>query len=600
VQWLIASWGSLVLGADPGRPAGTSAKPDRKLNVLFLMTDEQHYRSLSVTGNPYVSTPNMDRIAREGARLANATCVTPYCSPSRASLITGLYPHTHGILLNVDGRQSAQPPLKPDAFPSTETLLHRAGYALAHRGKWHLGDPGDFPGYESRTYLGKTNPEYGRFLNERLPVSRFANHPGPGKYLGRPVEMIPVIEKAYRAFYGEPNNRVAYISIIGRSLIPPELLPETRITDDALRLLEEHAREPFMITVSWSPPHDLWVIPEPYYSLVDRNKIRLPGSRTLPEWDQRGPSKRLGDLAGEEGLREYAAIYYGMVKYIDDQLGRILDKLDELKLSDHTLVIFTSDHGDMVGAHGCIGKSVGSYYDDLVRIPLLLRLPGAIRPGTVVSQPVSQVDLMPTILDYVGQPLPERLHGRSLRPLLEGRNVPWRDYAFCQRANQSRMLRTDRYKYVYGKRGPKQPPIIALYDLRQDPEENRNLAGFPEHADLVRRMHRRLLEVMAQDGDPLRASFPDDPLPKAVCQAARGDPGAASSGQYPWAPRHPHRASGPVRLAGHGDLLGMGLRRTRPRSVPLYPPHRGRTLDPEHLAELPGRGLPAGRDCQHR
>ena len=482
-----------------------------KLNVLFLMTDEQHYRSLSATGNPYINTPNMDRIVREGALFANATCVTPYCSPSRATIITGLYPHTHNILLNVDGKGTRQSPLKPDAFPSTETILHGAGYALAHRGKWHLGDTGDFPGYESRTYLGRTNQEYGRFLNERLPASRFANHPSPAKYLDRPVEMTPAIAKAYEVFH-KGTDHVAYISIIGRSLIPPGLLPETRITDDALHLLETHAREPFMITVSWSPPHDLWVIPEPYYSLVNRSKIKLSGSRTVPEWDARGPSKRLGDLAGEEGLREYAAIYYGMVKYIDDQVGRILSKLDELGLADHTLVIFTTDHGDMVGAHGCIGKSVGSYYDDLVRIPLTMRLPGAIRPGTVVSQPVSQIDLMPTILDYVGQPLPERLPGRSLRPLLEGRDVSWRDYAFCQRANQSRMLRTDRHKYVYGKRGPKQPPLVALYDLERDPEENRNLADSPEHADLVRRMHRRLLEVMAQDGDPLRASFPHDPV----------------------------------------------------------------------------------------
>jgi len=477
-------------------------------NVLFLMTDEQHHRSLSLTGNPYISTPNMDRIGREGALFLNATCVTPYCSPSRASFITGVYPHRHRILTNVDGRHQTQQPLKQDAFPNTETILHRAGYATAHRGKWHLGDTGAFDCYESRTYLGKTNQEYGRFLDERLPATKFANHPSPGKYLNRPVEMIPAIEKAYRAFTAEPNTRVSYISIIGRSVIPPELLPETRITDDAIGLIEQHARERFMITVSWSPPHDLWVTPEPYYSMVDRKKIQLPGTRTLSEWDARGPSKRLGDLAGDEGLREYAAIYHGMVKYIDDQIGRILKKLDELGLTEKTLVIFTTDHGDMVGTHGCIGKSVGGFYDDLVRIPFLMRLPGVIKPGTVVRQPVSQIDVMPTILDYIGQPVPERLHGRSLRPLIEGRNVPWRDHAFCQRADRQRMIRTSRYKYVFALK----PKMIALYDLQADPEENQNLADAPQHADLVRQMHRRLLDVMKVDGDPLREKFPDDPF----------------------------------------------------------------------------------------
>jgi len=479
---------------------------DNKFNVLFLMTDEQHYRSLSLTGNPYITTPNMDRIGKEGALFLNATCVTPYCSPSRASFITGVYPHRHRILVNVDGKR--QEPLKQNAFPNTETILHRAGYATAHRGKWHLGDTGKFDCYDSRAYHGKTNQEYGRFLEERLPAARFANHPSPGKYLNRPVEMIPAIEKAYRAFTAEPNNRISYISIIGRSVIPPELLPETRITDEPVQLIEKHARERFMITVSWSPPHDLWVMPEPYYSMVDRKKIQLPGTRTLPEWDARGPSKRLGDLAGDEGLREYAAIYHGMVKYMDDQVGRILKKLDELGLADKTLVIFTTDHGDMVGAHGCIGKSIGGFYDDLVRIPFLMRLPGVIKPGTVVRQPVSQIDLMPTILDYVGQPVPERIHGRSLRPLIEGRDVPWRDYAFCQRADHLRMIRTDRYKYVFGLK----PSIVALYDLHADPEENNNLADLPQHADLVRQMHRHLLDVMKADGDPVREKFPEDPF----------------------------------------------------------------------------------------
>ncbi len=471
------------------------------------MTDEQHYRSLSATGNPYITTPNMDRIVRQGALFTNATCVTPYCSPSRASILTGVYPHRHRILLNVTPNRNTQPPLAQDALPNTETILARAGYQTAHRGKWHLGDPGDFDCYESRTYAGKSNREYTRFLEEQLPASTFKDHPSPGKYLGRPVEMIPAIQSAYQAFNTD-DNRVGYIAIIGRSLIEPQLLPESRITADALDLLDKHAHERFMITVSWSPPHDLWVIPNPYYSLVDRKQIQLRGTDDLPSWDSRGASKRLGNLAGDEGLREYAAIYHGMVKYIDDQLGLILDKLDELGLADNTLVIFTTDHGDMVGAHGCIGKSVSGFYDDLVHIPMAMRLPGRIRAGTRVPQPVSQIDLMPTILDYVGMPVPQPIHGQSLRPLLDGSDVTWRDYAFCQRADKMRMLGTDRYKYVFCN----QPPIVALYDLRDDPDEDRNLAPDPQHADTLRQMHRRLLKVMEADGDPLYAEFPTDPL----------------------------------------------------------------------------------------
>jgi arylsulfatase A-like enzyme len=320
--------------------------------------------------------------------------------------------------------------------------------------------------------------------------------------------MIPAVEDGFHKFHALPNNGVAYISIIGRSVIPPELLPETRITDQIVELIEKNAKQNFMITASWSPPHDLWVIPEPYYSLVDRDKIALTGTTDVPPWD-RGPSWRLGQIMGPQGIREYAAIYYGMVKYIDDQVGRILQKLDELRLADNTLVIFTSDHGDMVGAHDCIGKSIQGFYDDLVRIPLLVRLPGRIKPGTVIHQPVSQIDLLPTILDYAGQRVPEGLHGRSLRPLLEGAAVAWRDHAFCQRADASRMLRTQRYKYCFG---PKSK-MAALYDLQNDPHEDDNLADDPAHAETVRQLHQRLLDVMRGDGDPLAERWAAAPSP---------------------------------------------------------------------------------------
>ncbi len=498
-----------LAGALPARVScAARPKQDDGINVLFLMTDEQHHASLSATGNPYVDTPHMDRIGREGAIFYNATCVTPYCSPSRASLITGLYPHTHGILRNVSPKRNTQKPLPQDAFANTETVLHKAGYATAHRGKWHLGDKGGFDCYEAWAYASKHPKDYRNYLAKHVPARQFAGHPSPGKYLGRPVEMIPEVLKGYHEFHAIPNNRVAYISIIGKSVIPPEHLPETRITNQVLDLLERNAKRNFMITASWSPPHDLWVMPEPYYSMVDRDKVKLPGSRDIPRWDQRGPSKRLGDIMGDVGIREYAAIYHGMVKYIDDQIGRVLAKLDELGLADNTLVIFTSDHGDMVGAHGCIGKSIFSIYDDLVRIPMVMRLPGRIKPGTTVRQPVSQIDVMPTILDYVGRPVPDMIHGRSMRPLVEGRQAPWRDYAFCQRAHAARLLRTERYKLLYR---PK-PKVVALYDLKEDPQENNNLAQSKAHAKTVRHMHRRLVEVMKQDGDPMVERYAADPL----------------------------------------------------------------------------------------
>jgi len=506
-QFLGAAAGAATAMAGAVQCAAAEKRKDG-LNVLFMMTDEQHYRSLSSTGNPYIQTPNMDRIGKEGVLFRHATCVTPYCSPSRASIISGVYPHKHGILRNVTPKRNTQAPLPYDAFPNTEMVLHKRGYATKHRGKWHLGDKGDFPCYESWSYAAKTGRDYKKLLDKHLPASQFGKEHDPGRYLGRPVVKIPAIRNAWKAFNDTPKNRVGYIATIGRTVIPPELLPETQITNQVLEQIDKNADRNFMITASWSPPHDLWVTPEPYYSMVDRDKVELPGTRDLPAWDRRGPSKRLGDLAGPDGLREYAAIYHGMVKYIDDQLGRVLKKLDDLGLTENTLVVFTTDHGDMVGAHGCVGKSVGGFYDDLVRIPLVMRLPGRIKPGTTVDQCVSQIDYMPTILDYLGLPIPEGIHGRSTRPLIEGQDVQWRDYAFCQRANASRMIRTAQYKYAIR---PK-PRAVMLYNLENDPNEDHNLAEDRAHADLVRQMHKRLLDVMIADGDPLAERFPRDPF----------------------------------------------------------------------------------------
>ena len=166
--------GAGAIGASLPLQVTCTAREKRanRVNVLFLMTDEQHWRSLSSTGNPYIETPHMDRLGAEGVRFNNATCVTPYCSPSRASILTGVYPHRHGILLNVSPGRNTQPALPQDAFSNTESMLHAQGYATGHRGKWHLGDKGDFGCYESMGYAGSGN-QYALMLKEKLPPPRF-------------------------------------------------------------------------------------------------------------------------------------------------------------------------------------------------------------------------------------------------------------------------------------------------------------------------------------------------------------------------------------------------------------------------------------------
>lgn len=493
--------GAAAAAAASGPPVEAD---DRPLNVLFLMTDQHNHRCLGAAGNPLIKTPNLDRLASEGANFARATCVTPFCSPTRASIVTGLYPHRHGMNRNVQGRDRW---LTDDKFPVLGNIMHDAGWATAHYGKWHLGNKGDLRCYQNTGYAG---PGYGQFLSEHCPASRFDPDEGDAKAWGRPVYMTPAVRKGHR-LYGEwPRRSKQDISIIGRTVVPREYLPETHMTNCALDWLEEHADRPWMLTCSWSPPHALWVCPEPYYSMYDRSELPMPDNIDVcPDRYENQVGKKLGTFMGREGIREYIGCYWGQVTYIDWLVGRFLDKLDELGLAERTLVVFTSDHGDMQGHHGVIGKSIAAFYEQILRVPLLMRLPGVIEPGTTVDSLVSSVDLMPTILDYAGQSCPDDVHGRSLRPHVEGRRS--RALAFAERTGRGnrwiqRMIRTDRWKYVYRSIGGS-----ALFDLESDPHENVNTVNDPGRAGKVRELHRRLRGWMESTGDPCLDRMPPAP-----------------------------------------------------------------------------------------
>ncbi|MHC4442133.1 MAG: sulfatase-like hydrolase/transferase [Planctomycetota bacterium] len=477
------------------------------INVLFLMTDQHHYKVLGAAGNPLIETPNLDRIAREGARFELATCPTPFCSPARASIITGLYPHTHGIVVNCYGGRTGS--LTDTDFPNTETILNQRGYVTEHRGKWHLGSLDDFTCYKKIPYVDKG---YKKFLNKNLPADRFAGNPGNATYNGRPVYMIPRVVEGQKSFHDlYRDNQHKRVAMIGRTAIPVDLLPESYITDRVVELIERNAGRNWMITASWHPPHALWVAPEPYYSMLDRNKIKLPNLDNCPDWLMKGFAKQLGTCNGPEGIREYVGIYYAQVAMIDYYVGKILRKLDQLGLAERTLVIFTSDHGDMQGQHGMIGKSIPVFYDGVLRIPLLIRLPGKIKPGTVIKEPVSLVDLMPTILDYVGIPCPKDVQGSSLRPLIEGRAKNWPQYAFSERRNQQGkdvmlMIRGQRFKYVF-----RENKHHELFDLLNDPYENNNLYANPDSKKIIQILHLKLMNWMKKTYDPYLAQMPFDP-----------------------------------------------------------------------------------------
>ncbi len=501
------------------------------MNVLFLMADQINVRALSAYGGRHIQTPHLDRLAREGARFENAYCAWPVCSASRASILTGQYAHTHGITRNVDNPDL---PSVTNDMPFTENLLHQRGWETHYVGRWHTGPRERLACFKGRTetrargdYHQRELPAAIEQLRRIQPAIPLA---GPHGSVDRPprrqlcqdtVEMTPAVWEAHRRWQESRDAAFPIFSLIGRSIIPPEHQPETIYADQIIERLTNWARQrdetaptgespqPFMMTWSVNPPHDPVVIPEPYYSFVPRTDDLLPANHAVDptSCDNPGPlgsaSRAFVETVGREVVLEHIAVYLGMVKFVDDQVGRMLDALDALGLADDTLVIFTGDHGDMLGAHGMVYKSTLSFYEEIAKVPLLVRLPSHIPADRRIAAPVSLMDLAPTLLDYAGVSLPSSMQGISLRALIEGKTEQSPHAVVCERSG-GRMVREGRWKYAWYETGQR-----WLFDLAVDPGETRNLAHDAAHAAARARLFGLLSEELRRTGDPLAAALQD-------------------------------------------------------------------------------------------
>jgi len=443
-------------------------------NVVFIISDQIHHAAPC-------KTPNLDRLAREGVRFDNAVCATPFCSPTRASFLTGVYPHSHGITRNVGGAAEGLDP----HLPSTEQALFDAGYTCRQFGKWHLGDRGRQPAYRDQ-------PESNYRDAEDRARGEYSESMGRN---GLPVFVTEAVRRANHGGIGQNT-------IIGRIDQPREKTRESRITDDTLGELDKLAAagKPFFLTVSLPAPHAPWEIGEPYYSLHPRSQIKLPANRhSIEAADRSTAAFRFGQLLGEDGMREYLGVYYGLVSMMDWNVGRILDALHRRGVDRNTLVIFTADHGDMQGGHGCYDKTTFSMYEETTRVPLLIRWPGHAPAGKVIRTQAGSCDISPTILDYLGLQPRRAIHGASLRPYIEGREDLKRAI-FCERERGpehfQRLVRTLEWKYSYASNGASQ-----LYNLEKDPGETANLIEDPKAGSARTEMHGRLVRWMRETGD---------------------------------------------------------------------------------------------------
>jgi len=418
---------------------------NKRPNILFLLSDQHNFRC--VTGHPDtpVRTPALDRLAEGGMRFDAAYCQNPLCVPSRASLITGTTCRTHGIY---DNRH-----ILPANGPTMPRALAEAGYRTALIGKAHFNGE-QFQGFRERPY----GDLYGQ-----------AHQPDPAR-------MPEKGESGLGDILGDA----------GPSGIPLALTQTEICVAEAAKWLQHHAAQPgdapFFLAVHLDKPH----FPiNPPQSFFDRHR-----NTVLPEIlasDTPVPFVRAAHAASGtahhdgnlEVARNALAAYYGCVEWVDDAVGRLLDALDYLDLSRETLVVYTSDHGEMAARRGMWQKTV--FFEDSSRVPLILRWPGQIPEGRRCATPVSLIDLFPTLLSASGTPVPDHLEGRDLSPawsdalapediFVESTVLKQPDHAGC-------MIRRGNWKYALYLDGAEE-----LYDLSEDPEECRNLAA--EHCDL--------------------------------------------------------------------------------------------------------------------
>lgn len=437
--------------------------PDSKpRNIVFILVDDLRYDAMGFMNHPFLQTPNIDSLAKNGVHLKNAFVTTSLCSPSRASLLTGLYAHRHHVVDN------QHPIAKGTVFFSQ--YLQQAGYQTAFIGKWHMGGEGDDP-----------QPGFDHWVGFREQGSYW------------------------------PNKNS--LNVDGKH-VPQKGYITDELTDYALDWLQSlKLDKPFMLYLSHKAVHADF-IPAPRHQGRYKDKPLPQFSFDTPEdyagkpmWVRNQRNSWHGvEFAYHSNLDvgEYYRRYCETLLAVDESLGRVLAFLREKKLLESTLIVFMGDNGFLFGEHGLIDKR--NAYEESMRVPLVVQCPELFKGGTVVEKMVANLDLTPTFLAAAGLKAPDNLDGRSFIAVAQGRDVPWRQtllYEYYWERNYPQTpamhaLRTDKYKYIhyYGIWDTDE-----LYDLQQDPHETKNIIRVPAQQQTLKQLNRELFTTLeATDG----------------------------------------------------------------------------------------------------
>lgn len=438
----------------------------KRPNIVLIMTDQQFADAMScVMGREYINTPNMDSLAAGGIRFTRAYCANPLCVPNRTSIFTGRYPHEHGKQTNNTR------PIDPQELPNIGMLLRRAGYSTGYFGKWHLPYPfkkstPDQSGYD-RTFDALD-------FEIAAPTIEFIRKNRKNPFFVVFSLMNPHNICQYGRSQPLPDGDIGEVPPAEKCPPAPANLEKVRNQSDALEALwQARLRAKYQDTDKrMFAPLELW---------------------------------------GADDWRKYRWAYYRMVELADKEMGKVLSTLRELKLENDTVVIFTADHGDGIGAHRWAQKNM--FYDECSRIPFIISQKGTTKTGTSDFLVNNGLDIMPTICDYAGVNAPPKCKGTSLRRIAEGASLSRkRQYVACSTHfiqdlkedgtpidMQGRMIRTENFKYYIFDQG-KRPEM--LIDMKNDPGEMENLAGNSNYRQVLTEHRNLFAQYKNESGDP--------------------------------------------------------------------------------------------------
>ena len=461
-------------------------------NIILFMTDQLRRDALGCYGNEICKTPNLDKLANDGARFDQAYTVSPVCSPSRAALMSGLYPHNNGVMMNTHIAPAWNRGL-PKETPTFSQQLKNAGYVLDYVGKWHVNQD-----------LGPEEFGFDRHYASQQPLA------GPQrkqKARSEPtkrdtISSSRVLKAGLKIEPGSTSTldfKHGSMIVAGTSNVSLEEYATRRVTDTGIAMLRERAvgDKPFFLRMDVVAPHFPNLPPEPYASIYDPEII--PPWPNFEESFEGKPTSHLRkhqewNLQNKDWSwwQNIIAKYYGDVTLIDDCVGRVLDAIRECGIEEETIFVFSTDHGDATGSHKHFEKS-GTMYDEVFRIPLLAKVPG--KKSRQVPEFVRLMDLMPTFIEWGSGEIPDDIDASSLVPLINGEAPPnWPDSVYCESHGEvwgyssQRMVRTARWKYVYDPHGSDE-----LYDLEVDSAEMNNLIDKEGYQKVLDEMKARLL-----------------------------------------------------------------------------------------------------------